>query len=163
MSFVLWLKKIVPSKLKKCGLALTFPHPPCLVPSSLPYPLLLPPPHTSHQLSPSRLRKGRYWLMWSLLHFACTVQSKATTAQVFQKEFVPIIGIFNLLFQDKEVCINQPVFLLSFLPPTWGVAKEEWGLGMRQTNLFSVAPGCARSVQHQLCVPDCSCLHLAGL
>lgn len=56
------------------------------------------------QLSPSKLRKGRDWLMWSLLHFSSTVQSKASQpVQVFQKEFVPIINLFSLLYQDTEV------------------------------------------------------------
>ena len=42
--------------------------------------------------------------MWSLLHFSSTVQSKSSqTAQVFQKEFVPVINLFSLLYQDKEV------------------------------------------------------------
>ncbi len=58
----------------------------------------------SWQLSPSKLRKGRDWLMWSLLHFSSTVQSKVSQpAQVFQKEFVPIINLFSLLYQDREV------------------------------------------------------------
>lgn len=57
------------------------------------------------QLSPPTLRKGRDWLMWALLHFSSTVQSKASqTGQVFQKEFVPIINLFSLLYQDREVC-----------------------------------------------------------
>lgn len=40
------------------------------------------PPHTTSypyptQLAHKRVRKGRDWLMWSLLHFSSTVQSKA--------------------------------------------------------------------------------------
>ena len=42
--------------------------------------------------------------MWSLLHFSSAVQSKAAQpAQVFQKEFIPIINLFSLLYQDREV------------------------------------------------------------
>lgn len=42
--------------------------------------------------------------MWALLHFSSTVQSKASQpVEVFQKEFVPIINLFSLLYQDKEV------------------------------------------------------------
>ncbi len=57
------------------------------------------------QLCRSRLRKGRDWIMWSLLYFSNTVQSSKSgqPALVFQKEFVPILNLFSLLYQDKEV------------------------------------------------------------
>jgi mediator of RNA polymerase II transcription subunit 23 len=64
------------------------------------------------RLSSSRCRKGRSWLMWSLLHFATsTVQSKlpaqqqpsaGSTAVTLQREFVPILNLFSLLYPDRD-------------------------------------------------------------
>ena len=54
------------------------------------------------QLSHSKLRKGKDWLMWSLLHFSSTVQSKQP-GQIVENEFVPIINLFSLLYKDRQV------------------------------------------------------------
>lgn len=56
--------------------------------------------HCSH-------RKGRGWLMWALLHFVTsTVQQKqqgsVQTQGSVQKELVPILNLFALLYADKE-------------------------------------------------------------
>ena len=43
--------------------------------------------------------------MWALLHHVTsTVQSKSAQASVLiEKEFIPMINLFTVLYQDKEV------------------------------------------------------------
>ena len=89
------------------------------------------------QLCRSRLRKGRDWLMWALLYFSSTVQSKASQpALVFQKEFVPILNLFSLLYQDREVRRDGGVGVWPALPGQGGMGcgllyqdREGWGMG----------------------------------
>ncbi|XP_064390219.1 mediator of RNA polymerase II transcription subunit 23-like [Halichondria panicea] len=54
------------------------------------------------KLAHKRVRKGRDWLMWSLLHFSSTVQSKADQSHtMIQNEFVPIMNLLTLLYNDS--------------------------------------------------------------
>ena len=50
----------------------------------------MPRLYFSLQLSHMKLRKGRDWLMWSLLHFSSTVQSKADQVTIIDYSAVSL-------------------------------------------------------------------------
>ena len=91
------------------------------------------------QLCRSRLRKGCDWLMWALLYFSSTVQSKASQpALVFQKEFVPILNLFSLLYQDREVRMD------GVWPALMGQGgKEGWGCGLLYQDMEGWGVACS--------------------